>query len=128
MFLHEQNSMPDLYSYGTGELIRFWRLRGKELREAMMQGLPDPDWECPPREMRLLLRRVMPGEPDESINDLLWWLNLFWFCDHDGGYELLEGDYHWVFNTPDHPFEQFLVAEQRAMGIDAYATYATVYP
>lgn len=61
----------------------------------------------------------------EEANDLLFWLNLEAVCIYDTWlFEPNESSMQWYFNTPDHPFEQYIVS---IIG-DKYREYTNEYP
>lgn len=116
-----------MFVYRSNLLFKFWRQHGEHLCRDLQ--LPPPEWKCPPKVMRKQIASLMQHDSDKDVADVLWWVHVVWMCRHDERYKLLGDEMYWVFDTPEHPFEQFLVKQLLdTEEIHAYAAYATEYP
>lgn len=61
----------------------------------------------------------------EKACDFIWWIHLYIYRVKR---LRIFKDTLWIFNTPEHPFEKFLVKRLIERGIDPYEVYETTFP
>jgi hypothetical protein len=74
-----------------------------------------------------IFKRLNPNIDKETIHNEIFWMNMYYFCEYNVNiYEYTENNLKWYFNTPDHPFEKYLIEILKP--IDPYIIYCTEYP
>lgn len=61
----------------------------------------------------------------EQLCNIMFWMNMYLYCEY--GIELytsVKDNMQWIFNSPDHEFEKYLV---KTLEVDPYKTYATEF-
>lgn len=119
-----------LYSYSLKDLTDFWEEKGRQvwINQPQLQTIIDDffnDVDIKEAYSLLINNCRLLKYDEEDTCDILWWIQLYIYTTR--GLRILD-DTYWVFNTPSHPFEKFLVQRLSQEGVNPYEAYATVYP
>lgn len=115
-----------IFRYTYYDLVTFWNQQGRKVwnEYAVLQQYIDDILDVVGSE-ELIEFITQKGYSYEKTCEIMWWIHLYSYCTR--GQAVLK-DNLWIFNTPDNPFEKYLVDRLYSKGINAYEVYETNYP